>query len=39
MEVILEALVAQVEHLEVGETLRSANRGLHGFERLMMRLQ
>ena len=39
MEVMLEALVAQVERLEVGEAVRSANRGLHGFDRLMMRLQ
>jgi cytochrome P450 len=38
IEVMLEALVAQVERLEVNETVRSANRGLHGFERLMMRL-
>jgi cytochrome P450 len=39
MEVMLEALVAQVERLEVGEAVRSANRGLHGFERLMMQLE
>ena len=38
MEVMLEALVERVEDLLVGDAVKSINRGLHGFERLMLRL-
>ena len=38
MEVMLEALVDQVDALHVDGAVKSANRGLHGFDRLMLRL-
>ncbi len=38
MEVMLEALVERVDDLAAGDAVKSANRGLYGFERLMLRL-
>lgn len=38
MEVLLEALIENVDHIEVGEPVVGSNRGLYGFESLPMRL-
>lgn len=38
MEVLIEALVAQVERIEVGEPVITTNQGLFGFTALPMRL-
>lgn len=38
MEVLLEALIENVDRIEVGEPLPSSNGGLYGFESLQMRL-
>ena len=39
MEVLLEALIENVETLEVDEPVLGANRGLYGFEELPMRMK
>ena len=39
MEVLLEALIENVETLEVDEPVLGANRGLYGFESLPMRMR
>ena len=38
MEVMLEALVERVDDLVVSDAVKSANRGLYGFERLILQL-
>lgn len=38
MEVMLEALLEKVDHIEVGTSEFSSSRGLYGFDHLPMRL-
>ena len=38
MEVMLEALIENVDRIEVGEPVVGCNRGLYGFDRLPMRM-